>query len=171
MRCQIVKIADEEATVILDVQFDDGTLPRAIELAAEDAAWLAERLNAMGSVAAPKPQLLPGVDLPALIARLRAGDEAAVEEAYRRTFGSDMGRFVLAHHASEQGVGGLWEGPADLETSNYRHGRADAAIKLATLAGFDHASIAMMVLTERLEGSGHDGQFGLDDGAGDGEWD
>lgn len=176
MRCTIVPIADEPGRAVLVVRTGDddpSKFDRPIEMFAEEAAFLADLLNA-APPAAPEPVVtLPGLDVVRLIHLVRTGDEAAVQEAYRRTFGSEMGRFVLAHHASVNGVGGLWEGPMDAETSNYRHGAQDAALKLALTAGFDSTSIAVMVLTDRLEGSKHDdsGQFGLGDGHGDGDGD
>ena len=94
-------------------------------------------------------------DHAALIAGVRRKDAKAIERAYLETFGSDLGRIVLAHHLVECGVGMLL-GRDDLD---YKAGRHDAAIHLATAAGFDQAAIAVATLTDTLEGSIHEQTF------------
>ena len=95
-------------------------------------------------------------DHAALIAGVRRKDAKAIERAYLETFGSDLGRIVLAHHLVECGVGMLMGSGPDLP---YNAGRHDAAIVLATAAGFDQAAIAVATLTDTLEGSIHEQTF------------
>lgn len=96
---------------------------------------------------------LPVFDSARLIADVRKGDPQALADAYRHTFGHELGRLVLAHHLADCGVGSAL-GREDLE---YAAGRHDAAIALASKAGFDQASLAVAVLTDTLEGATHDG--------------
>ncbi len=86
-------------------------------------------------------------DAARLIADVRRGDPEAISEAYRRTFGHEMGRLVLAHHLADCGVGSAL-GHKQLK---YAAGKHDAAILLASLAGFDQAALAVAVLTDNLE--------------------
>lgn len=92
------------------------------------------------------------VDTHALMARLRAQDPAAIAQAYRMTFGSDLGRLVLAHHLAASGVGQIFGPDMDPVESRYRQGRHDGALDLFSRAGFDLASAALMVMTGQLEG-------------------
>lgn len=89
----------------------------------------------------------------ALIARLRAGDDEALNEAYRLVFGGEMGRLVLADLAREAGVGGKYGGHPDLYSVGYHQGGHDLAVDLMGRAGLDQASAITMVLNGRLEGS------------------
>jgi hypothetical protein len=173
VKCRLLQIDGEPERVVLEIQDDERLPPRPIEMDAEDGRWIARLIEDASAPAPPPVETLPGLDVPRLIHLVRQSDPDAVQEAYRRTFGSELGRFVLAHHASLNGVGHLWEGPLSADDSNYRHGAQDAALKLALTAGFDSSAMAVMVLTERLEGSDHDdnGQFGLGDGPGHGDWD
>jgi hypothetical protein len=84
-----------------------------------------------------------------LIADIRAGDGEAMAQAYRATFGGDLGRLVLAHHLQECGVGNALGD----ENLKYRAGRHDGALLLASKAGFDAVSIAVAVMTDQLEGN------------------
>lgn len=94
----------------------------------------------------------PAFDAKRLIADLRRCDAQAIDEAYRRTFGSDMGRLVLAHFMQDCGVGSQFGvGVTDGEL-RYLVGQHNAAIALAKSAGFDQASIAAAVLSDELEG-------------------
>lgn len=101
----------------------------------------------------PKPADAPVIDAHALIARLRAGDEAAFAEAYRITFGGDLGRLVLVDICAGAGVGQKYGGAPDLWSTGYHHGGHDLALDILTRAGFDQASAITMVMTEQLEGS------------------
>lgn len=95
----------------------------------------------------------PPFDAARLIAEMRRGDPAAIEQAYRFTFGNDLGRLVLMHHLSQAGVGsviGPHLGDGELR---YAVGRHDAAIMLANAAGYDQAAIAAAVITDTLEGN------------------
>lgn len=94
----------------------------------------------------------PAFDAVKLLADLRAGDGARIAEAYKRTFGNDLGRFVLTHHLQECGVGN----PLGPDVSGYQAGRHDAALALASIAGFDQSSIAVAVLSDSLEETHHD---------------
>ncbi|ODT88113.1 hypothetical protein [Phenylobacterium sp. SCN 70-31] len=95
----------------------------------------------------------PAFDGFALIARMRAGDEAALGEAYRATFGSELGRLVLADIAQMAGVGGRFGGEkTDATALAYHQGGHDLAVDILTRAGFDQASTIAMVFTGRLEG-------------------
>lgn len=92
----------------------------------------------------------------ALLAQLRQGDEAAVARAYKDIFGTPIGRLVLMHLASANGVGavrGPGLSPADRA---YHDGRSDAALEIIATAGFDQASVAVMVIADNLEGQEHD---------------
>lgn len=96
------------------------------------------------------------MDTHALIAALRRGDEAAVDDidqAYREVFGSPQGRLVLAHFASEAGVGQKYGSPAvDPYSLGYHQGGHDLAVDLINRAGFDPASTVLMTMTGHLEG-------------------
>lgn len=118
---------------------------------------------------AEDPNNVQAWDSARLIALIRRGDDQAATEAYRRTFGTDLGRLVLVHFLAECGVG-RFQGPASNEDRQYEAGRMDAAVKLMNAAGYDQASAAVMVLTDDLEGSGHErsGNFGHE--LGDGEF-
>lgn len=113
----------------------------------------------------------PAFDAVKLIADIRAGDPRALDGAYRVTFGTELGRLVLAHHLQDCGVGNALGGQ-DLA---YRAGRHDGALALAAKAGFDAASIAVAVLTDQLQepdndGSSHLGLAGDDRGGGAGDF-
>ena len=99
---------------------------------------------------------VPEFDAKRLIADLRKDDPAAVRQAYRWVFASDLGRFVLAHFMADCGVGtpfGLQASDTDVR---YVAGQHDAALKLAGLAGFDRASVAVAELTFELTGTEDD---------------
>lgn len=95
----------------------------------------------------------PAFDVHALIARVRAGDDAARKEAFQRVFGNELGRVVLAHIAADAGVGGRFGGVADLYSLGYHQGGHDLALELIEDAGFDQASVIAMVMTGQLEGT------------------
>lgn len=92
-------------------------------------------------------------DAEKLVADIRKGDGTALQQAYRVTFGTEMGRIVLAHHLQECGVGNAL-GEKKLK---YSAGRHDAALLLASKAGFDQASLAVAVLTDDLRGGNDNG--------------
>jgi hypothetical protein len=102
-------------------------------------------------------------DGPALIARIRAGDEAALTAAYLQTFGNELGRLVLAHVAGLAGVGMKYGGAPDLWSLGYHMGGHDLALDMINRAGFDQASAISMVMTGRLEGPEHERSANLDD--------
>lgn len=101
---------------------------------------------------------LSAVDGRALAALIRQGDDDALKRAYKVTFGNDLGRLVLAHHLQECGVGNAL-GPSKLK---YAAGKHDGALSLASKAGFDQAAIAVGVLTDELEETGHEGSEAFD---------
>lgn len=94
----------------------------------------------------------PAFDALRLIADLRRGAPAAINEAYRRTFGSDLGRLVLAHFMAECGVGNVIGAQLTDAELRYAVGRHDAAILLAHAAHFDQAATVAAVLSDNLEG-------------------
>lgn len=108
-----------------------------------------------------KPAPAPVFDSHALIARLRAGDQAALDEAYRRVFGSDLGRWVLADMAAGAGVGQKYAGAPDLFSYGYHQGGHDLAIDFINRAGFDQPSAVSMVMTGQLEGRDDDESAGV----------
>lgn len=95
----------------------------------------------------------PDYDTHALIARLRADDEAAREEAYRIVFGSQIGREVLADICLQAGVGGRYGGAPDLYSLGYHQGGHDLALEILARARFDQASAINMAMTGQLEGT------------------
>lgn len=95
----------------------------------------------------------PEFDTHALIARLRADDEEARQEAYRIVFGSQLGREVLADIALQAGVGGRYGGAPDLYSVGYHQGGHDHALEILDRARFDRASAIAMVMTGQLEGT------------------
>lgn len=86
-------------------------------------------------------------DAARLIADVRRGDETALAQAYKHTFGNALGRLVLAHHLVECGVGNA----LGAEGLKYAAGKHDGALQLASRAGFDQAAVAVAVLTDELE--------------------
>ena len=98
------------------------------------------------------------IDAGRLIADLRGRGEryeVAIREAYQLTFGSELGRLVLAHHLADSGVGQL----LGREALEYHAGRHDGAIALMNLAGFDNASAVLMVMTDNLEGADYERNY------------
>ena len=92
----------------------------------------------------------------ALIARIRAGDQAALAAAYLQTFGNELGRLVLADIAGLAGVGMKYGGAPDLWSLGYHMVGHDLALDMINRAGFDQASAITMVMTGRLEGPEHE---------------
>lgn len=103
---------------------------------------------------------LPDFDRAAVIARLRKGDEAELALAYRRTFGTDEGRFVLASILAEAGVGRKFGGDADAVQIAFHQGAHDCALEIMERAGFDPASAVLTVMTGHLEGRDDETAFG-----------
>lgn len=105
----------------------------------------------------------PKFDAARLIADLRAGDPQALDDAYRATFCTDMGRLVLADFMSDMGVGRPI--PIQLGDGELRQyvGQHNAALALAAKAGFDQSAIVAQVLSENLEGNSNDRRFNHDD--------
>lgn len=101
---------------------------------------------------APAASEPPAFDAHALIARVRAQDPEAISEAYRRVFGHDLGRLVLADLAVMGGVGMKYAGPPDLWSLGHHIGGHDLALDIIERAGFDQASAVAMVMTGELEG-------------------
>ena len=100
----------------------------------------------------------PAFDRLALLAELRANEPTARARAYRAVFGSDLGRFVIADHLADCGVGRAFQSPATADERAYQQGAHDAALKLMTLAGFDPSSAVLMVMTGDVEGHDDDGR-------------
>jgi hypothetical protein len=86
-------------------------------------------------------------DAAKLMADLRRGDAVAIEQAYRVTFGSDLGRLVLTHHLVECGFGE----PLGDSGLKYKAGKIDGALMLAAMARIDPAALAVAQLTDTLE--------------------
>lgn len=107
------------------------------------------------------PELEParGFDSARLIADVRRGDDAAIREAYRLTFGSALGRVVLLHSLTTIGLVGqarVAETPAE---SNHTNGRGYAVLTQAGLAGFDPVAIGATGLTQILEGADYERSY------------
>lgn len=96
--------------------------------------------------------MFPPFDSHALIARVRAGDSEALAEAYRITFGHELGRLVLADVAQQAGIGGKYMGAPDPYSIGHHQGGHDLAVDLLNSAGFDQASAIAMTMTGQLEG-------------------
>lgn len=116
--------------------------------------------------------ILRDFDADALMARLRAGDEAAIERAYKMTFAGEVGRFVLAHIMAQGGVGQI-QGPNVIEGDrHYLAGRHDHALEVHNRCGFDQPHAIVQVLTDTiLEGTAdeRDSEHGYDPDLGDGD--
>ena len=113
-------------------------------------------------------------DVPYVLAQLRAGGEraeAAVAQAYRTVFGSQLGRFVLLHHLQACGVGRRMGNQASGGQLRYSAGMMDSAILLANEAGYDEAALAASVLTEELPDERHAPSDGFGTILNDGELD
>lgn len=108
----------------------------------------------MADDAAPPP-----FDAARLIADLRKGDPAAISQAYKRTFGDEMGRLVLGHFMSECGVGAVFNAHATDAELRYQVGQYNAALTLAQMAGYDQSSAISEVFTGELEGNTDDEVF------------
>lgn len=108
------------------------------------------------------PELEPAAtfDSARLIAEVRRGDPAAIEEAYRVTFGHALGRTVLLHALAVVGEIGKPRGPESREDANHINGRGYAVLEIARLAGFDPVAISAAGLTQLLEGAPHEHGFG-----------
>lgn len=92
-------------------------------------------------------------DTHAVLARLRRGDPDAITMAYRQVFAGEMGRFVLAHIASEAGVGQRFGAPGlTVGELAYHQGGHDVAVEILGRAGFDPPSAVLMAMTGLLEG-------------------
>ncbi|WP_217433771.1 hypothetical protein [Caulobacter sp. S45] len=90
------------------------------------------------------------VDNARLLADLRALNPVAIAQAYRMTFGGQVGRFVLTHWMADCGVGRAQGPGVSAEDRTYLAGRHDAAIDLMSSAGFDQPSAVLATLTEQL---------------------
>ena len=92
-------------------------------------------------------------DAARLIADIRKGDPAAMDQAFKVTFGNDLGRLVLARHLADCGVGRQFN-PAGWSDADLRYavGVHDGALDLAVKAGFDQASVIAALATDTLEG-------------------
>ncbi len=108
----------------------------------------------------PELERAHGFDSARLIARVRDGDEAGVREAYRRTFGHELGRVVLLHALAQIGGVGQARGPETPPDANHRNGRASAVLDIAGLAGFDPVAVAAAGLTQILEGADYEHGYG-----------
>lgn len=98
----------------------------------------------------------PKFDARRLIAEIKAGDGEALAQAYRLTFHTELGRLVLAHHLNACGIGQI-EGPGGSnDNRNYAAGFRDAALTLASHAGFGPEAIAVAIIADELtEDHGH----------------
>ena len=105
-----------------------------------------------------------GFDSARLIAEVRRGNEAAISEAYRQTFGSHVGRVVLLHALASIGEVGAPRGAETLAEASHKNGRGYAVLKIAGLAGFDPTAIAAAGLTQILEGADYEQGYGHDHG-------
>lgn len=93
---------------------------------------------------------LPEFDARKLIALVRKGEPEAIRQAYAFTFGTDLGRLVLAHHLASCGVGRLSGSGVSTDDRHYAAGQHDAALMLAEEAGYGQAALAVAVLTDEL---------------------
>lgn len=116
----------------------------------------------MTDLPADTPELEPAAtfDSARLIAEVRRGDEAAVAEAYRVTFGNQLGRIVLLHALATIGRVGHPRDRERIEQANFMNGRASAVLEIAGLAGFDPVAIAAAGLTQTLEGAHYEQGYG-----------
>lgn len=105
-------------------------------------------------------EALPTFDRAAVMARLRQGDTDEIARAYSRTFGSEEGRFVLAHLLAEAGVGNRFGGKGTGVEIAYHQGGHDVAIDIMERAGFDRHSAVLAAMTDHLEGQDHEREFG-----------
>lgn len=96
------------------------------------------------------------IDHGKLLTDLKRGDEAAIIWAYRSKFSDQVGRFILTHQMAEAGVGQIRGPGMDHGDSRYHDGRADHALLLLNLAGFDQMSAAHAVAANILEGQDHE---------------
>jgi len=112
------------------------------------------------------PELEPAItfDSRRLIALVRRGDAAAIGEAYRLTFASDLGRTVLLHMLATIGEIGAPRASETPEQSNHLNGRGFAVLKIAGLAGFDPVAVSAAGMTQALEGARHEHGYGHDNG-------
>jgi len=113
---------------------------------------------------APELETARGFDSARLIAQVRRGDETAIGEAYRQTFGTNLGRVVLLHALASIGEVGLPRAAETPAEANHKNGRGFAVLKIAGLAGFDPTAIAAAGLTQILEGADYDHGYGHDGG-------
>ena len=98
---------------------------------------------------------LPAFDTAALVARLKADDEEALAQAYRLTFGTEWGRYVLAHILSEGGVGRKFHGRLEGKDLAYHQGAHDFALEIFDRAGHGPADAVVTVMTGHVEGHSH----------------
>lgn len=107
----------------------------------------------------------PAFDAAKFIADLRLGDPQALEQAYKLTFGHDMGRLVLGHFMTECGVGTQLDINCTDGELRYLVGQHNAAVALAARAGFDPPSIIARIMTDNLEGNTDDRRYNHHDDA------
>lgn len=109
---------------------------------------------------APELERAVTFDSKRLIAHVRCGDEGAIREAYRLTFGTELGRVVLLHMLATIGEIGQPRAGETPEQANHTNGRGFAVLQIAGLAGFDPVAIAAAGLTQTLEGARHEHGYG-----------
>lgn len=109
----------------------------------------------MTDLPADTEELEPAVsfDSARLIAEVRRGNDDAIAEAYRVTFGTALGRVVLLHALATLGQIGQPRQAETPEQSNHTNGRGFVVLEMARLAGFDHVAISAAGLTQTLEGA------------------
>jgi hypothetical protein len=112
----------------------------------------------MTDLPADTEELEPAVsfDSARLIAEVRRGNEDAIAEAYRVTYGTALGRVVLLHALATIGLIGQPRAAETQDQSNHTNGRGWAVLEMARLAGFDHVAISAAGLTQTLEGAHYD---------------
>jgi hypothetical protein len=94
----------------------------------------------------------PRFDAARLMAELRENNPEAVAQAYSHVFDTGLGRLVLGLHLMDCGVGNRIGKPGMTDAElYYAVGRHDAAIELASKI-YDPASMAVSVITGKLEG-------------------
>ena len=109
---------------------------------------------------APELERAVTFDSKRLIAQVRGGDEGAIREAYRLTFGTELGRVVLLHMLATIGEIGQPRAGETPEQANHTNGRGFAVLQIAGLAGFDPVAVAAAGLTQTLEGARHEHGYG-----------
>lgn len=96
------------------------------------------------------------IDGERLLADLAAGNQEAVERAYRRVFDGQLGRLVLVHILAESGITTPRPAETDGQTRAHADGEVSCALRIARNAGFGDFSVALALTTGRMQGQDHE---------------